>query len=148
MKFIGESHHRQPCIHRKTHLNNMSMLLQKVMKSLHLSADDTSLLGAGISGALLVPALADRRGLSFALIRERGCRPTVTSKHRVIGVIRKNVIFIDDCIDSGNTLRRANIIVKETHCRAFIVAAVVDYTCNDGRRERLQRSFNLKIFSR
>lgn len=147
MIFFGEYHHRSPLLKRKAHISRMSRLLKKAMKQLHLSTKNTSLIGAGISGALLVPALADKHKLSFALIRERWCRPIVQSNNKVVGVVKNNIIFIDDVIDSGRTFKRANALLKKHNREIRLVAIIAEYACSDTRARKISESFQVKVFT-
>lgn len=56
-----------------------------------------------MSGALVVPSLADRLGLPFVLVRQRG---TSRHWHEYLGLKATKLIFVDDLIDTGATFRR------------------------------------------
>lgn len=68
------------------------------------------LMGTGLSGALIVPRLADMLERKWCIVR----KPTDTdnptdgthSSLHVEGWLSDVVIFVDDCISSGKTLRR------------------------------------------
>jgi hypoxanthine phosphoribosyltransferase len=62
-----------------------------------------TLVGIGISGALVVPTLGHLLGKNFALIRKPGVHSHDT--YEFVGSIGEKWLFIDDTIDSGNTLK-------------------------------------------
>lgn len=66
--------------------------------------DHDTLVGTGLSGALVVPWLARSVGKSWLLVRKEG--DYSHSAHQVEGSIGKRWLFVDDFIDSGETFGR------------------------------------------
>lgn len=86
-----------------------------------------TLVGTGLSGALIVPALAARLGVAWAVIR----KPEDTDNHswlRLEGRIGKRWIFVDDLIASGSTRERVQDEVRSATTAAQHTAEYVgDY---------------------
>lgn len=68
------------------------------------SVDYDTMIGMGLSGALVVPRLARALGKKWAIVRkEDGAH----SKNKIEGEIGNKWIFVDDQVDSGRTRRIA-----------------------------------------
>lgn len=99
---------------RESLITGLSTQVRDIVKELEaLYGDEVSLLGVGISGSLLVPSIADKLQMPFALIRAKDSvsssgRPHDDYTSRLVGYTARSVLFIDDLIDSGSTLRDAN----------------------------------------
>lgn len=63
-----------------------------------------TLVGTGMSGCLIVPRLGPLLGVNWALMRDAGSR-THTGK-AVEGVFGERWLFVDDFMETGETLRR------------------------------------------
>jgi adenine/guanine phosphoribosyltransferase-like PRPP-binding protein len=121
--FIGSSHHESPIILRERHINRYVKRVRAIIKKLKLT--NVTLAGAGMSGAILVPAVADKLKLPFVLLREPGARPRV-GRTKFIGYMRDNVIFVDDIFDTGTTAKRLNNELINTGLKVELKAVVVD----------------------
>lgn len=62
-----------------------------------------TLVGTGLSGALVLPALARALGKTFAVVRKPD---NSHSRERVEGSLGRRWVFVDDLIFSGDTLTR------------------------------------------
>lgn len=63
-----------------------------------------TLVGTGLSGGIIVPMLAKAYGMHYVIVRKEG---TQTHDSSILyGVMGKKYIFVDDFIQSGETLRR------------------------------------------
>lgn len=70
-----------------------------------------TLVGTGLSGALVLPALAAAMGKHFLVIRKD---TEATHAHwKAEGQLGKRWLFVDDVIDSGATLRRVHYAVYD-----------------------------------
>lgn len=118
--FHGGSHHKAPVEDRARLLPRLADTVVHALCSLPA---DTCLVGAGISGGLVVPSVADAVGRPFTLIRERGSRTAAADMGRFVGVLTQHALFIDDCIYSGNTVRRVQRLLLSK--RSTIVGIVV-----------------------
>ena len=109
----------------------------RVLAILKLDKEDISLVGTGMSGALSVPIISHKTDIPFALIR-RDEETTMISDNprRIIGEARMKVIFIDDLIHKGRTIRRVNKILDEFSID--LVGAVMARECreeSEGKKE-------------
>jgi adenine/guanine phosphoribosyltransferase-like PRPP-binding protein len=66
--------------------------------------DFDTFVGTGVSGALVVPMLADAMRKNFLLVRKDGDSPHAA--YSVVGTIGERWIFVDDFISGGATIRR------------------------------------------
>lgn len=71
-----------------------------------------TLVGRGLSGALVVPYVARALGLRWAIARKEG--DGSHSTECIEGTIGRRWVFVDDLISSGNTLTKTIISVNET----------------------------------
>jgi hypothetical protein len=63
-----------------------------------------TLVGTGLSGALVVPRIAEHMGLSWLIVRKKG--DGSHSLGAAEGTLGGSWLFVDDCIDSGATYKR------------------------------------------
>jgi len=66
--------------------------------------DTETLVGTGLSGALVVPRLAEALGMAWAIVRKPN--DGTHSSYSVEGELSGRWVFVDDLISSGETLRR------------------------------------------
>jgi adenine/guanine phosphoribosyltransferase-like PRPP-binding protein len=97
---------------------NPANLISEAMKALEGVQFDT-LVGTGLSGALVVPTLARALGRHWMIIRKKndgshGCSLAV-------GTIGSRWIFVDDLVCTGDTLKRAREAVTELETGADYV---------------------------
>lgn len=86
-----------------------SKLIDSAVKAL-ASVDYDTMIGTGLSGALVIPILARAMGKHFAIIRKPG-----DSRHayqQFEGEIGDRWIFVDDFISSGETRDRVRSVVR------------------------------------
>ena len=77
----------------------------------HMNLDDPdTLIGTGLSGALVIPRLADIMGKRWAIVRKNDGSH---SNNPVEGQIGHKWMFVDDLISSGNTLLRVKKVIRE-----------------------------------
>jgi adenine/guanine phosphoribosyltransferase-like PRPP-binding protein len=69
-----------------------------------------SIVGRGLSGALVIPTLAARLGCTFAIVRKPDDRRH--SRSEIEGEIGDSWIFVDDLIASGATYRHTRDAVQ------------------------------------
>lgn len=85
-----------------------------------------TLVGTGMSGALVVPMLARALGKTWIVIRKPG-----EQSHEwrlLIGKLGRRWVFVDDFIDSGSTRKRVRGVIKEeTTAVGFETTYVGDY---------------------
>lgn len=65
-----------------------------------------TLVGTGLSGALVVPHLARRLGMHWAIVRKN--ENSTHSYRKVEGAIGERWAFVDDLVDCGSTLKRVH----------------------------------------
>jgi orotate phosphoribosyltransferase-like protein len=70
-----------------------------------------TLVGTGLSGALMVPRLAEAINKNWLIVRKPG--ENSHSSYKVEGTLGKRWLFVDDCVDSGATYRYVCEQVKE-----------------------------------
>lgn len=81
-----------------------------------------TMVGTGLSGALVVPIIARAMGKHWMLIRKPN--DGSHSSYRAEGKLDRRWIFVDDLIDSGDTLRRvldqvSALCKKHAHATTF-----------------------------
>lgn len=89
-----------------------------------------TMVGVGLSGALVVPRLARDLGKHWAIVRKPG--DSKHARYLVEGTIGSDWLFVDDCMESGETW----VLVQEqmlqhidTHCdERFTTQYVGTYT--------------------
>jgi orotate phosphoribosyltransferase len=70
--------------------------------------------GRGLSGAMIIPALAAELKISFAIIRKRGQTHGKPVEFFQFGSPKKyKAVFVDDCIDTGKTVNTCKKRLKE-----------------------------------
>lgn len=110
MDEIAPGHHRFNCGYFEVALNNLGDVIKRAAKTLADVEFDT-LVGTGMSGALVVPALALAMGKSFVLVRKENDG----SHHhgKLIGNLGKRWVFVDDFVSSGMTRERVFDTITE-----------------------------------
>ncbi len=86
-----------------------SKLIDSAKKAL-ANVDYDTMIGTGLSGALVIPILARAMGKHFAIIRKPG-----DSRHayqQFEGEIGDRYVFVDDFVSSGETRDRVRTVVK------------------------------------
>ncbi len=83
-------------------LNNLDHVVEEAKEQLSLFAGCDTLIGRGLSGALIVPYVARALGLHWAIARKEN--DNSHSSEVVEGTIGERWVFFDDLICSGHTL--------------------------------------------
>jgi len=122
----GNWHHESWFKDRKQIVANMSKLVSSAIKELGLKKKDVSLVGIGMSGALSVPLISHYSKIPFSLIRHAGER-TVCSSRPLVGEVRSKVIFIDDLVATGSTIRRVGRVLKSYNLELVGAVMLEDY---------------------
>ena len=89
-------------------------LIERATKDL-ANVDYDTIIGTGLSGALVVPTLARALGKKWAIIRKPDDGAHTTEEFE--GEIGKRWIFVDDFIATGNTRDRARRAVEHIAAR-------------------------------
>jgi hypothetical protein len=97
-------------------LQNMSAIYRSARHHMKKFPGCDTLIGRGLSGALVVPRVADRLKLNWAIVRKKG--DGSHSSERIEGTIGEAWVFYDDLISSGHTLAETAKVVKE-ECRKY-----------------------------
>lgn len=82
---------------------NPSAVVEKAIAQGLGARDFESIVGRGLSGALVVPMLATALGRSWAIVRKEGEQRH--SHDKIEGEIGETFIFVDDLVASGGTYR-------------------------------------------
>lgn len=94
---------------------DLTKLIKKFDKvTIHLNYD--TIVGTGLSGALVVPAIGRALGVKWAIVRkptENSHDQLFNSKAQYVGEIGHNWIFVDDFIATGETLHRVKDTIGE-----------------------------------
>ena len=136
--FIGSCHHEHIFDEekRKKAITHLARQIRKLLRLKGVKGPkrrgQLSLVGTGMSGALILPELARRLDLPFAIVREPGAKPRV-GRTLIIGEIKQFSIFVDDLISMGTTLRRTNKILMQYDSR--LVGAATLMHSEDAVRE-------------
>lgn len=106
-RLLDQRHMSSPC--RLPH-GHHSILLS--------SASNPGLIGTGMSGALIVPTVGDSLGLPFAMVRQAKSQSARGIEHQVysydiIGRLAPDLIFLDDLIDGGSTIRYVEEVASQ-----------------------------------
>ncbi len=96
-------------------LNNLDKVVEEAREQLSLFAGCDTLIGRGLSGALIVPYVARALGLHWAIARKEN--DNSHSSEVVEGTIGERWVFFDDLICSGHTLVQTIKRVQEA-CHA------------------------------
>jgi hypothetical protein len=75
------------------------------------------MIGSGLSGALLLPALSQYTRLPIAIVRK--ATEVSHATHTVEGWMARNIMFVDDMISSGATFKRCYREYVKDYNRAF-----------------------------
>lgn len=95
----------------------------------HLSDFDT-LVGTGMSGALVIPALAVRLRRKFVIVRKEN-DDSHHGGNRLLGELGKRWVFVDDFTSSGATRDRVKARIQEdAEARRFETTHVASYYYN------------------
>jgi adenine/guanine phosphoribosyltransferase-like PRPP-binding protein len=98
-----------------------------------LSASSISfdtLVGTGLSGAVIVPRLAESLGVNWLLVRKRN--DGSHSPQPCEGYLGRRWLFVDDLIDSGETLNRCrDIVARVAGLRRYATEHVGSYLYRD-----------------
>jgi hypoxanthine phosphoribosyltransferase len=89
---------------------DMSKLARRARLRLEGVKFDT-MIGTGLSGALVIPRLAAEFDAHWFIVRKE--KDGSHSSYVGEGSIGKRWLFVDDLIDSGETLKRVQLAVKE-----------------------------------
>lgn len=69
-----------------------------------------TLIGRGLSGAIVIPRLADALGVAWMLVRKPG--ESAHSMRIAEGSLGRRWLFVDDFIDTGTTYREVHEAIK------------------------------------
>lgn len=83
----------------------------EVSEKFDIPQDFDTLVGVGVSGAVVVPTLARLLGVDFAIVRKENDGSHGWNK--VEGVVGKKWLFVDDLVSSGATVRRVVWVMAE-----------------------------------
>lgn len=84
----------------------------------HLAdVDFDTMVGTGLSGALVIPALARSLRKYYMIVRKHD--DSMHADYKVEGVLGQRWIFVDDFISSGETFARVNDVIADTLARQF-----------------------------
>jgi adenine/guanine phosphoribosyltransferase-like PRPP-binding protein len=92
----------------KDSFTNFDHIVSRFNEEVEVSYD--TIIGTGLSGALLIPRLATELGCWWAIVRKEN-----DGSHtdlRIEGHIGDEWLFVDDLIDTGSTLKRVKGIVE------------------------------------
>lgn len=93
-------------------IDNLGAVIDHAARALEGVKFDT-LVGTGFSGGLVVPALAQRLGVNFLLVRKPGDNSHHTG--RLVGKLGHRWIFVDDFVSSGETRARVQKAVSQAN---------------------------------
>lgn len=108
--------------------NEVKSNAKKILKQLD-SLDDTSLVGTGMSGAMMLAVIADNCSCSCTLVRK--------NKDSHSGMLIEGemtfdkYIIVDDIIDSGATVMRIQNEIKELNPTATLEGILLYNECED-----------------
>lgn len=83
--------------------------------------DFDTLVGVGVSGAVIVPTLARLLGADFAIVRKENDGSHGWNK--IEGVVGRKWLFVDDLVSSGTTVRRVCRLMRENFPDSQLVGA-------------------------
>jgi orotate phosphoribosyltransferase len=92
---------------------NPAKLISEVMKSMGRVQFDT-LVGTGLSGALVVPTLARALGRHWMIIRKENdhSHAVAQGNGRAVGTIGSKWIFVDDLVCTGHTRELVKDVIE------------------------------------
>lgn len=108
--------------------NDLSYLIGRFEKVAKKRARFDTIIGTGLSGAIVVPELARRLGLKWAIVRKQDGSH---SPNKIEGEIGKAWLFVDDFVDSGAT-------------QQFVMDAVETFVSDYNKRIRTFNAINRK----
>lgn len=115
--------------------DSTKMLVDNFRKAVHANGRvrfDT-LIGTGLSGALVVPILARALRKHYMIIRKPGDDSHAGGQHE--GILGERFIFVDDFISTGTTMRRVLRQVQEMlidDCEESQFVGVYEYEPREG----------------
>lgn len=105
-----------------------------------MNIDDLMFASPDVGGSKRVSAYAKRLGTDFAIINKQRARANVVDTMTLIGDVKdRNVILVDDIIDTAGTIVKAGQLIMDSGAksvRAFATHAV----CSGSAMERLDNS--------
>ncbi|OBF73622.1 hypothetical protein A9X06_27450 [Mycobacterium sp. 852002-51759_SCH5129042] len=94
-----------------------------------------TLVGTGLSGALIIPILAFEFGVDYALVRTVG--DSSHARTRVEGFLGNSWLFVDDHIHTGRTFRYVHrTITDEAHSAGHVTSLAGSYCYQRALRGR------------
>lgn len=106
--------------------------LAKTAKRILADVDYDTMIGTGLSGALVVPELARALKKHWAIVRKPG--ESVHAFTLVVGEVGKRWLFVDDFIASGATMRRVqDAVADEAKAQCFQTEQVGTYLYEDSK---------------
>lgn len=102
----------------------------EVSEEFGLPQDFDTLIGVGVSGAVIVPTLARLLGVKFAIVRKENDGSHGWNK--IEGLVGFKWLFVDDLVSSGATVRRVERMMRERFPDAVPVGAYLYHSkeCN------------------
>ena len=105
-----------------------------------MGVDDLVIVSPDVGGVARARAIGKRLGASLAIIDKRRSGPNETEVLNVVGDVEgKNVLILDDIIDTAGTLVQAEEALREQGARRTFAAAVHPVFSGPAR-ERIQES--------
>ncbi|WP_146099087.1 phosphoribosyltransferase [Nocardia nova] len=86
-----------------------------------------TLVGTGLSGALIIPILARELGVDYAIVRAPG--PCNHARTRVEGFLGSSWLFVDDHISTGHTFRYVYRAITDIAREHSILTTLVGSFC-------------------
>lgn len=93
----------------------------EVSEEFSIPQDFDTLVGTGVSGAVIVPTLARLLGVDFAIVRKEN--DGTHGWNKIEGVMGKKWLFVDDLVSSGTTVRRVQKLVTELFPKSVAMGA-------------------------
>ena len=119
------------------HLFAAPVLLDAIRE---MGVDDLVIVSPDVGGVARARAIGKRLGASLAIIDKRRSGPNETEVLNVVGDVEgKNVLILDDIIDTAGTLVQAEEALREQGARRTFAAAVHPVFSGPAR-ERIQES--------
>ena len=119
------------------HLFAAPVLLDAIRE---IGVDDLVIVSPDVGGVARARAIGKRLGASLAIIDKRRSGPNETEVLNVVGDVEgKNVLILDDIIDTAGTLVQAEEALREQGARRTFAAAVHPVFSGPAR-ERIQES--------